>query len=152
MPSKITTTRFNQPWIDRNTCRLSRRKKGAFTKARNTNNKKDWDRYKNIHKQNKQGGRKAYNDYVRNMVSEDKGTCSKKLYSFIKSKKCDGSGVAPLKKDGKTYADASEKAELLNEQLSSVFTKENTSTIPNLGTSNTPNTLPTMVHGQAFLI
>jgi hypothetical protein len=41
------------------------------------------------------------------MVSEDKGTSSKKLYSFIKSKKCDGSGVAPLKKDGKTYTDAS---------------------------------------------
>jgi hypothetical protein len=55
------------------------------------------------------------------MVSEDKGTSSKKLYSFIKSKKCDGSGVAPLKKDGKTYTDASEKAELLNEQFSSVF-------------------------------
>jgi hypothetical protein len=35
------------------------------------------------------------------MVSEDKGTSSKKLYSFIKSKKCDGSGVAPLKKDEK---------------------------------------------------
>ena len=53
-----------------------------------------------------------------NMVSDDKGTISKKLYSFIKSKKCDGSGVASLKKDGKTYADASEKAELLNEQFS----------------------------------
>jgi hypothetical protein len=72
------------------------------------------------------------------MVSEDKGTSSKKLYSFIKSKKCDGSGVAPLKKDGKIYADASEKAELLNEQFSSVFSEENTSTIPNLGTSKTP--------------
>jgi hypothetical protein len=34
--------------------------------------------------------------------------------------------VAPLKKDGKTYADASEKAELLNEQFSFVFTKEST--------------------------
>jgi hypothetical protein len=56
-------------------------------------------------------------DYIRNMVSEDKGTSSKNLYSFIKSKKCDGSGVAPLKKDRKTYADASEKAELLNEQF-----------------------------------
>jgi hypothetical protein len=101
VPSKMTTTRFNQPWIDRNTRRLSRRKKRAYRKARNTNNKKDWDRYKNIQKQNKQGCRKAYNDYVRNMVSEDKGTSSKKLYSFIKSKKCDGSGVAPLKKTEK---------------------------------------------------
>jgi hypothetical protein len=106
----MTTTRFNQPWIDRNTRRLSRRKKRAYRKAGNTNNKTDLDRYKNIQKQNKQGCRKAYTDYVRNMVSEDRGTSSKKLYSFIKRKKCDGSGVAPMKKDGKTYADASEKA------------------------------------------
>jgi hypothetical protein len=55
---------------------------------------------------------------------------------WYKSKKYDGSGVAPLKKDGKTYTDASE---LLNEQFSSVFTKENTSTIPNLGTSKIPD-------------
>jgi hypothetical protein len=55
----MTTTRFNQPWIDRNTHRLSRRKKRVYRKARNTNNKKDWDRYKNIQKQNKQGCRKA---------------------------------------------------------------------------------------------
>ena len=147
VPSKMTTTRFNQPWIDRNTRRLSRRKKRAYRKARNTNNKKDWDRYKNIQKQNKQGCRKAYNDYVRNMVSEDKGTSSKKLYSFIKSKKCDVSGVAPLKKDGKTYTDASEKAELLNEQFSSVFTMENTSTIPNLGTRKTPDA-PNIIVGK----
>ena len=64
-----------------------------------------------------------------------------------KSKKYDGSGVAPLKKDGKTYADASEKAELLNEQFSSVFTKENTSTIPNLGTSKTPDA-PNIIIGK----
>lgn len=47
VPSKMTTTRFNQPWIDRNIRRLSRRKKRAYRKARNRNNKKDWDRYKN---------------------------------------------------------------------------------------------------------
>jgi hypothetical protein len=148
----MTTTRFKQPWIDRNIRRLSGEKKRPYRKARNTNNKKDWDRCKNIQKQNKHGCRKAYNDYVRNMVSEDKGTGSKKLYSFIKSKKCDGSGVAPLKKNAKTYADASEKAELLNEQFSSVFTKENTSNIPNLGTSKTPDAPNIIIGKEGVLI
>jgi hypothetical protein len=37
----MTTTGFNQPWIDRNARRLSRRKKRAYRQARNTNNKKD---------------------------------------------------------------------------------------------------------------
>ena len=85
------------------------------------------------------------------MVSEDKGTSSKKLYSFIKSKKCDGSGVAPLKKDGKTYADASEKTELLNEQFSSVFTKDNTSNITNLDTSKTPDA-PNIIIGKECVL
>ena len=60
-------------------------RKGPIGKQETQITKKTRDRYKNIQKQNKQGCRKAYTDYVRNMVSEDKGTSSKKLYSFIKS-------------------------------------------------------------------
>jgi hypothetical protein len=36
VPSKMTTTRFNQPWIDRNTRRLSGRKKRAYRKKTGT--------------------------------------------------------------------------------------------------------------------
>ncbi|KAH3800403.1 hypothetical protein DPMN_154036 [Dreissena polymorpha] len=54
------------------------------------------------------------------MISEPGGK-NKKLYSYVKSMKSDSSGVAPLKKDGSTYSDASAKAEILNDQFSSVF-------------------------------
>ena len=40
VPSKMTTTRFNQPWIDRNTRRLSRRKKGPIGKQETQTTKK----------------------------------------------------------------------------------------------------------------
>ncbi|KAH3700067.1 hypothetical protein DPMN_075035 [Dreissena polymorpha] len=67
--------------------------------------------------------RNARNEYVRDMISEPGGN-NKKLYSYVKGMKSDSSGVAPLKKDGSTHSDASAKAEILNNQFSSVFTKE----------------------------
>ena len=43
--------------------------------------------------------------------------------------------VAPLKRDGLAHSDSQVKAKILNDQFSSVFTKEDTSTIPSLGHS-----------------
>ena len=71
------------------------------------------------------------------MLSDESN--SKKLYSFIKDKKCDSSGVAPLKKDGIPHSDASTKSEILNGQFLSAFTTEDTSSFPDLGTSDYPD-------------
>ena len=69
--------------------------------ASNTNKKKTKIASNISGKQNYHGGRQAHNDYVRNMVSNEKRTSSKKLYLFIKCKKCNKSRVAPLKNDEK---------------------------------------------------
>jgi hypothetical protein len=37
----------------------------------------------------------SYNEYVNDMVSQDSG--NKKLFTFIKNKKCENSGIALLK-------------------------------------------------------
>ena len=78
------------------------------------------------------------------MVS-DKSSC-KKLFSFVKDKKCDSSGVAPLKKDGTTHNDATTKSEILNGQFLSAFTMEDTTSIPDLGTSDYPDAPEIKVH------
>jgi hypothetical protein len=44
VPSKFSTTRFNQPWITRKAKRLSRQKKRAFKKANETGNDQDLSR------------------------------------------------------------------------------------------------------------
>jgi hypothetical protein len=49
----------------------------------------------------------------------------------IKSKKQESTGVSPLKnKEGFIHSDTTSKAEILSEQFQSVYTKENTSTMP----------------------
>ena len=109
-------------------------KRRAFRKARQNSNRKNWTRYKNIQKACKDECKKAYNNYVCDMVNDSSNY--KKLYSFIKDKKCDSSGMAPLKKDGTTHNDATTKSEILNSQFLSAFTTEDTRSFPDLRASH----------------
>ena len=60
------------------------------------------------------------------------------MWRLIKSRRCDPTGVAPLKSNGIIYNDSRKKADLLNEQFSSVFTEEDIGNMPRLGTSPFP--------------
>ena len=64
----------------------------------------------------------------------------KKIWSFIKSKKNDNTGISSLKvKNGITYLDSTMKVNSLNEQFVSVFNKnEDISTIPDTETFTHP--------------
>ena len=135
--SKMTSSRYSQSWCNRTVRRLSRRKHLAFQKARQNNNRKNWTNYKNIQKACKDECKKAYNNYVCEIVN-DPSNC-KKLYSFVKDEKWDSSGVAPLKKDGTTHNDATTKWEILNGQFLSAFTTEDTRSFPDLGASHYPD-------------
>ena len=99
---------------------LSRQKRRAFTKYKTSGRDKDRQRYRHLQKSTQQECKRAYNTYASDMVQEDSN--SKKLFSFIKSKKCDSAGIAPLRSDGNLHGDPQTKASLLNQQFSSVFT------------------------------
>ena len=64
--------------------------------------------------------------------SETRPSNNKKFWKYIKSIKKDSCGVAPLKDNGRTHSDAMDKANILNRQYQSVFTRENTHDIPSL--------------------
>ena len=50
VPTKMATTRFNQPWINSNIRSLARRKKRAYLQARRTKTKYDRSRYQKLKK------------------------------------------------------------------------------------------------------
>ena len=54
----------------------------------------------------------------------------KRFWTFIKSLRKDDCGIAPLKENGKMHADPKDKANILNRQYESTFTREDTSNIP----------------------
>ncbi|XP_072051686.1 uncharacterized protein [Amphiura filiformis] len=64
VPSKLSSTRFNQPWFNTSTKRICRRKARAFKKARKTNRDRDWRRFGQLKKQSQITCRQAYNKYL----------------------------------------------------------------------------------------
>jgi len=70
-------------------------------------------------------------------VSQDLVSNPKNFWSYIKGKSCDNNGVAPLNaNDGLTHSDKQMRANILNQQFSSVFNQnEDTSTIKDKGPS-----------------
>lgn len=151
IPSKLSSRRFSQPWITRNVKRLSRRKKKAYNKARVSKKQSDWTQYKQLKKECQRESRKAYSSHVNNLVSEDQTGNPKKLYSFVKSKKCDASGVAPLTSNGTTHSDSGKKSNILNDQFTSVFTVEDTTSIPDLNSNNHPSAKSIVVNRKGVL-
>lgn len=59
VPAKLTPPGFSQPWINQDLKRLSRRKKKAYNKTRSSNNKADWETYKQVEKNSQWEYRKA---------------------------------------------------------------------------------------------
>ena len=113
----MTSVRYSQAWINTEIRRLSRRKQNAYNKAKASKKIKDWDHYTfciSIKKKCQIECRKAYNNYVSTMLNNDIKSSPKCLWSFIKSKRCDSTGVAPLSKGGNSHSGSLEKANILN--------------------------------------
>ena len=134
VPSKMTQGRHTHPWINTTIRRKINRRQKARKKARKYK-KRDVDRYKRLQQEVQYEVRQANKKYMED-VSTDYKENSKIFWSFIKSKGQEWTGVAPLKnKMGFLQSDNKSKAEILNEQFQSVFTKENLNNCPNKGNS-----------------
>ena len=101
VPSQMSTTRFNQPWITRQIKRLAKKKSRSFKKAKQSNDPRDWQRYKSLKKHMQFDCRRANQKHINDMICGDMANNPNKFGSYIKSKRCDNTGVASLFSDGK---------------------------------------------------
>ena len=102
VPSWTTSQRFSQPWINRDIRNITCLKRRWFGGARKTRHPKDWTRYKVIKKKAQKSCRKQHDQHVNDMLMNDNQN-PKGFWNFIKSRKKDHTGVAPLKKDGHLF-------------------------------------------------
>ena len=129
IPHKMTKSRDSHPWIDLHLKRKIRRRDKAYIASRKYGRPKDEMKFQELKKSVQRDLRRSYWDYVENIITpqENDTTCygsMKRFWTFIKHKKADHTGVAPLRVDGKLVTDAKEKATALNQQFQSVFTHE----------------------------
>jgi hypothetical protein len=138
VPSKFSSVRYSQPWFNSTTKRACRRKTRAFKKALKTNRARDWRRFRKLKKEAQFKCRYAYNQYVSDIISSEPGG-NKRLGAIIKAKRCDQTGIAPLKEGNILHSDPKTKANILNRQFSSVFTDDASSPLPHMGPSLHPS-------------
>ena len=62
----------------------------------------------------------------------------KKFWSYSKSKKQDQIGIPPLYVNGKVLTDSTSKAKALINHFQQIFSKEDSSSMPNIGCSDIP--------------
>lgn len=121
LPCKFSSTRYSQAWVTTPCRRLIRRKQRAYNKARRTCLASDWEQFRRLKYDSQRECRKAYQNFVHETICPELKNNPKKFWSFIKNKKCDNNGVAPLLSNGVTHIDNRVKANILNKQFSSVF-------------------------------
>jgi len=131
IPTKTASSKFHHPWITTYVKRLTRRKQRAYNRAKQTNHPENWTTYFEIKRLTQQECRKAYNKYISSFIDSE-NNCTKKLWSFIKSKRLDQTGIGPIIYKGETHTDSLSKANAFADYFASVYTQDDPSNIPTL--------------------
>ena len=87
IPSKMTSQRFSQAWIDKEVKQLSRKKKRCYQKVKKSGIVRDWNKFKKIKKEMQSTCGRTYNSSISNMLSVDNTSNPKRFWSFIKGKR-----------------------------------------------------------------
>ncbi|MCG8046380.1 MAG: hypothetical protein JAY66_11960 [Candidatus Thiodiazotropha taylori] len=158
VPIKKLSTKSSLPWITQEIRRLIRKRDKLYQKQK-SGTTKDRYHFKQV-KHLVQGKiRQAYNNYLADILGvgsdgegKNSGFSPKKLFSLIKNSRQDSRGISTLKDntDGTLHSENTVKANLLNRQFQSVFTRLSplrlgqlcTKAVLNLFQENLPENLP----------
>ena len=139
VPSKLSRTRHHLPWIDFTLKRQMRRRDRMFSKARKTNSPRLWTAYRTLRNKIAKEVRRSHTKYLNEVVGGSLQDNPKTFWSYVRLMKTENINIPPLKLDGKMHATDSAKATALNSQFKSVFNVEDSSYIPNKGSSPYPD-------------
>ena len=108
--------------------RLLRRKQRAYNKAKMTNKDRDWALFRKLRKKFQSDMKTAHWDYLNTILTEDDN--NKGLWRYLKGTRKDSCGVSTPASGDRVGTTPRDKAEMLNTQFSSVFTRENRWNLP----------------------
>ena len=141
VPSKYTSNKVNKCWFNTKLKKLCKQKENLFKKYKETKSDRVHKRYLKIKHLTQKLSRQLQSEYVNDIISKDS---NKNLWSYVKSKRMETTGIAPLKgEDNITHNDNETKANILNKYFASAFSEPgdkeiliNLNQIENLGEIN----------------
>ena len=128
IPSKLVKKRSSLPWVNKHIKKLIKKKCKLYKQAKKSGN---WNEFKVHQNLTRKEIRKAEHDFVNKTITDGLAEDNTKpFWKYIKSKKSDNIGVAPLKVKGKLESNPQKKAEALLDQFKSVFTRNDSDELP----------------------
>ena len=128
IPHKSTKPLNGFPWITQDIKRLMSKRDRLYSKKKKTGCAKLDKQFRALKHQIQREVRKAYWSYVEDIITplddEKPYQGMKRFWSMMKHSRSDNSGIAPLRDNGQLFTDPKEKANILNRQFESVFTRE----------------------------
>jgi len=132
IPTKTASSKFHHPRITTYVKWLTRKKQCAENRAKQINHPDNWSTYFEIKRLlTQQECRKAYNNYISSFIDSE-NNCTKKLWSFIKSKRLDQTGIGPINYKRDIHTDSLSKANAFADYFASVYAPDNPSNISTL--------------------
>ena len=106
-----------------------------YNKAKKTRNQDDWQEFCDIRKNVHEQLRSARVSHISQFLTTSITDKPKSFWTFISKLRQDNQGIGDLQVSGSIVSADALKAEALNEQFNSVYTKEGSIPLPNLGES-----------------
>ena len=137
IPSKSISGKAHKPWITRNIKTLHHKRDKLYKIMKRTGKTEDISKYMELRAKIQKAETREYCRYIENIIecgqdsTAQPASKQKRFWSYIKSLRKDSGGVSPLKSDGIMYNNPKDKANILNKQYQSVFTRE-TPNIPDM--------------------
>lgn len=127
IPSRLSKSRQDLPWVTHEIVKLIRKRDKLYKKIKRStsHNPVNMKSFKSLKSVIQNKIRNAYWSYLDSIIFSDNSNDGqkKKFYSFIKHNKTENSGVAPLSSNGSIHTDPVTKANILNKQFESVFSR-----------------------------
>ena len=106
--------------------RLQRKRDIAYIRAQKSKDPKMWRTFQKLKQAAKRSLRQSHRAFVNNIVGESLEVNQKPFWSYIKQLRNENIGLPPLRNSkGNLVTSDKSKANALNDQFTSVFTKEN---------------------------
>ena len=115
----MSSVRRNVPWCTPAIKRKCREKQRLYHHPRN------WEAFKAYQRTTVAALRSTRWEKIRGMLNDGLESGNHKpFWQYVKSQHQDNCGVSPLKRNGELHSDSKDRAQILNDQFFSVFTKD----------------------------
>ena len=130
IPSHTLRRNNRHPWINKEVKRLLRKEKRLYKQAKKTGK---WENDRFLQKECRRQLRAIEWEYINNIIEEGlRNNNTKPFRSYVKSRRQDSTGVAPLKKGTTLQSDGANKAHILLDQFKSAFTPNDGTPLPKM--------------------